>query len=244
MKAIRIFFMLIIIGFASDEVRAQGYQADVFYVSGSWQLSECVITTPEGTFRYGPYNAIESHALPTPSGNGIISVTFQLDMGDPRVPENGENKMASIVHYFYSGKNFEVLDGEMIITADGRSKAVYHINGQPDPVVLKDDGCMPNNPCTGEELCGRATKEISYWNSNFHMNFYGSYIGSASGYHYSITGSYNERIQFPGRTITVPLTVKIEDHMIAVFYVNYSVVINSNGEAALEDTGVGTGECR
>ena len=238
MKAIKIFAVLIIIiVFTYNKAQAQDYQADVIYDGGKWQILQYS--------NYGPYDAIEAHALPTPSGNGIIAVVFQLDMSDPRVPENGINKMASIAHYFYNGRLFEILDGEMIITADGKSKAVYHVNGQQEPIVLKDDGCIPYTPCTGEEICGRATKEIRYWNNNFHMNFYGAYIGSTSSFHYSITGIYNERIQFPGeKIITVPLQVKMEDHVIAVFYIDYKVKIDITGKVELDDAPGGTGECK
>jgi hypothetical protein len=118
----------------------------------------------------------------------------------------------------------------MIITADGKSKAVYHVNGRQEPIVLKDDGCIPYTPCTGEEICGRATKEIRYWNTNFH---------------YSITGFYNERIQFPGeKIITVPLRVKMEDRVIAVFYIDYKVKIDITSKVELDDAPGGTGECK
>lgn len=237
MKTLKVFAVLIvIIGFASGKVQAQ---ADI-YKGETWIMLPYY--APDGT-KYGPYYSTETLRVSAASGNIIITVVFQLDLTDPRVPDNGVNKMPSIAYYYNNGDYYETLDGERIITADGRSKSVYHVNGQYQPVVFKDDGWM-FFPCTGELLYGTAIKEIKYWNNNIHLNFYGAYIGASTGFHYSISGIYNGRIQPPGEIISVPLQVKMEDHIVALININWNVIIDSNGQVELDDTGGTTGECR
>ena len=102
-------------------------------------------------------------------------------------------------------------------------------------------------PCTNnnEVICGSAIKEIEYWNDNFHMNFYGAYIGVNSGFHYSISGICKEKIQYPGKIITVPLTVKMEGKVDALINFNWGVIIDLNGKVDLDDNvGGSTYECK
>jgi hypothetical protein len=228
MKAIKVLFiLLVILGSADNCAKAQ---ADV-YKGGLWMMT--LYTAPDGN-TYGPYYSRETLRVSTPSGNIMITTLFLLDIDDPRVPENGVNKIPSIAYYYNKGEYYETLDGEKIITADGMAKSVYHVNGQQEIAVLKDDGCMPL-PCTNEIACGSAVKEIKYWNGNFHMNFYGAYIGAISGFHYSISGICNERIQYPGKIINVPLVVKMEGKVILIVYMSWGVNIDSNGEITLDD---------
>ena len=77
------------------------------------------------------------------------------------------------------------------------------------------------------------------------MNFYGAYIGVNSGFHYSISGICKEKIQYPGKIITVPLTVKMEGKVIALINFNWGVIIDLNGKVDLDDNvGGSTYECK
>jgi hypothetical protein len=56
-------------------------------------------TAPDGT-NWGPYYSTETLKVSTPSENLMITTIFQLNMDDPRVPENGVNKIPSIAYYY------------------------------------------------------------------------------------------------------------------------------------------------
>jgi hypothetical protein len=236
MKTIkRLALLFIICGFAANNAKSQ---ADV-YRGGLWMMT--IYTAPDGG-TWGPYYSTETQRVFTPSGSIMITTTFQLDLDDPRVPENGVYKMPSVASYYEDGEGYQTLDGEKLYTADGKTKAVYHVNGQQEKLVFTDNTCMPFNDCTNtpEIVCGDAVKEIQYWNGNFHMKFYGAFIGQTTGFHYSWTGICNERIKYPGGIITVPLLLKRENEIIAVVYYNWGVTIGSNGEITLDDEVPGT----
>ena len=201
-----------------------------------------------GTWYWGPYTSTETLRIDAPSGNNLITTIFQLALNDPRVPATGVNKIPVSAQYWDNGELCHTLDGEVIITSDGKAKAVFHVNGQHETIVITDNTCMPfysfckNTP---ETVCGDSAKEIEYWNGNFHMKAYGAFIGQTTGFHYSWTGICNERIEYPGGIIAVPLLVKMENEVIAVIYYYWYVIIDINGEITLDDEAPGTyGECK
>lgn len=232
MKSSKIFVgLLIILGFSMNTVKPQA----IVVKGRTWILE--AYETAQGT--WGPYYSTETSTLYTPSGNRKITTIFQLAMDDPRVPENGINKIPAIAYL----PGYPPVAGEKIITSDGRAMSVFIVDGQPKIKMFNAGGGCPYFNCTGEQICGEIIAKTQYWNNNFHMELYGAFVGQISGFHYSTNGICNERINYPGKAITVPMIVKMENKIVAVVYMDYEVTIDDDGVFDLEQTG-GTLECR
>jgi hypothetical protein len=90
---------------------------------------------------YGQYLPVDSWAVLTPSGNLLISATYQLCPEDPLIPEKGVNKVPvwgwvdgndRLVPW--DGQEYAFEDAEMIVTSKGKAKLVYilkHTDYQP-----------------------------------------------------------------------------------------------------------------
>jgi hypothetical protein len=81
---------------------------------------------------YGPYLPMDSYAVLTPSGNLLISVTYQLDLEDPLVPDKGVNKVpvwggtgGNDWIWSWNGMRYAFTDAEMIVNSNGKAKIVY-----------------------------------------------------------------------------------------------------------------------
>jgi hypothetical protein len=81
---------------------------------------------------YSPYIPIDSYAVLTPSGNLLISVTYQLDLEDPLVPDKGVIKVpvwggtgGNDWIWSWDGMRYAFADAEMIVTSNGKAKIVY-----------------------------------------------------------------------------------------------------------------------
>ena len=172
----------------------------------------------------------------SPSGSILLKIIWQLSEGNPLIPKWGVNKI--------SVGGWLATDEETLVFPDGKVIGVFHVNGQQEPIILSDGGCMFFG-CTNEMICGSTIKEIKYWNDNFHMDVYGYYIGESSGFNYFISGNCNVKIQYSGQIITVPIQIKMENKVIAVAHVCWGVIIDNNGEITLDDEVPGTYfECR
>ena len=120
MKTFKFFAALcIMLGFATNTVQSQA-----FVIHGQTR----VLLTDYG-FYYPP---VDSYAVLTPSGNLIISATYQLCLEDPLVPDNGVNKVTvwgwtngfdRIVSW--NGKPYAFVDAEMIVTSNGKARVIY-----------------------------------------------------------------------------------------------------------------------
>ncbi|TFH39838.1 MAG: hypothetical protein E4G94_10565 [ANME-2 cluster archaeon] len=223
MKAFRIVIVLCIV-FAFAIVDAFP-QADV-YKGGTWTMLP--YTDPDGNV-WGPYSSTQTLKMVTPTGNILITIVTQLDPSDPRIPENGVYKIPSKALYFVNNVYYETLDGEKIYTSDGKAKSVYHVNGQHE-VKFEMDNSNFLLDCSGEYIQGTVVQEYKYWNSNLHMDLYGFFLGVNSGLDYSITGGCNVRIESMGKTITVPLVIKMAGKVVANADLTYYIEIDSNGE--------------
>ena len=122
-KKIALLFIIIVVAANSANSQADVYRGDLWIMT--------VYTAPDGG-TWGPYYSTETQRVSTPSGNIVITTTFQLDLNDPRVPENGVYKMPSVAHYYNNGEYYETLDGEKLFYADGKTNSVYHVNGQKE----------------------------------------------------------------------------------------------------------------
>ena len=174
--------------------------------------------------------------LKAPSGNILLKIIWQLTEGNPLIPDSGVKKI--------SVGGWLARDEETLVFPDGKVIGIFHVNGQQEPIILNDEGCIFFG-CTNEIICGSTIKEIKFWNDNFHMNVYGYYKGANSGFIYSISGNCNVKILFSGQIITVPIQIKMENKVVAVAHVCWGVIIDSNGEITLDDEVPGTYfECR
>jgi hypothetical protein len=172
-----------------------------------------------------------------PSGNILLKIIWQFSKENPLIPELGVNKI--------SVGGSLARDEETLVFPDGKVIGIFHVNGQQETKVLRDDGCI-SIPCVPDNvICGSAIKEIKYWNNTLHLKFYGDYIGESTDFHYSMSGICIERIQYSGQIITVPIQVKMENELIAVAQVKWGVIIDINGEVELDDSVAGTTiECK
>jgi len=78
----------------------------------------------------------DSYAVVTPSGNLIISATYQLDSEDPLVPDKGVNKVLVrggtggndwVPALIWKNKQYTFEDAEMIVTSKGKARVIYHL---------------------------------------------------------------------------------------------------------------------
>lgn len=81
---------------------------------------------------YGFYFPVDSYAVLTPSGNLLISATYQLDPEDPLVPDEGVNKVAvwggtGGFDWIWDDRPYTFTDAEMIVTSDGKARLIYHL---------------------------------------------------------------------------------------------------------------------
>jgi len=81
---------------------------------------------------YSGYLPDDSYAVLTPSGNVLLSATYQLDPEDPLVPEKGVKKVAvwggtggNDWIWSWEGMLYAFADAEMIVTSRGKAKIVY-----------------------------------------------------------------------------------------------------------------------
>ena len=81
---------------------------------------------------YSAYLPEDSYAVLTPSGNVLLSVTYQLYPEDPLVPDKGVKKVVvwggtggNDWIWSWDGMRFAFADAEMIVTSSGKAKIVY-----------------------------------------------------------------------------------------------------------------------
>jgi hypothetical protein len=79
---------------------------------------------------YRAYLPEDSFAVLTPSGNVLISATYQLDPKDPLVPKKGVNKVevwggTGGNDWIWEGIPYAFADAEMIVTSSAKAKIVY-----------------------------------------------------------------------------------------------------------------------
>jgi len=81
---------------------------------------------------YSAYLPEDSYAVLTPSGNLLISATYQLCPEDPLVPDKGVKKVAvwggtggNDWIWSWDGMRYAFADAEMIVTSSGKAKIVY-----------------------------------------------------------------------------------------------------------------------
>jgi hypothetical protein len=122
MKKLKIFAVIfIMLGFAVNTAKSQAYVENDF-----WRV---LIT------KCGMYCAEDTHFVLTPSGNLLLTATYQLKKCDCLVPDKGVNKVdvfgtpapiviGDIVKFQWGF--FILEDIHMIVTSNGRAKIVYH----------------------------------------------------------------------------------------------------------------------
>ena len=167
----------------------------------------------------------------------MIKIETQLDPNDPRIPENGVNKIPSVAYYYVNDVYYQTLDGEKLYHSDGKALSVYHVNGQREVNFELETYSRFFLDCTSEFIQGSVVQEYIDWNYNVHMDFYGFYLGEVSGLDYSMRGGCNERIESEGKIVTVPLVLKRGDKIVAIGDIKYYIERDSNGEIVGEQIG-------
>ena len=122
MKNLKIFaVILIMLGFAVNTAQSQGAWVE----NDFWR----VLITKDGM-----YCADKTHFVLTPSGNLLLTATYQLKC-DRLIPDKGVNKVdvfgtplpiliGNIVKFQWGF--FILHDADMIVTSNGKAKIVYH----------------------------------------------------------------------------------------------------------------------
>ena len=121
MKTLKLFVILcILFGFGMNTAQSQAFvihdQTRVLWTGYSGYLPE------------------DSYAVLTPSGNLLISATYQLCPEDPLVPDKGVKKVTvwggtggNDWIWSWDGILYSFTDAEMIVTSNGKAKIIYHL---------------------------------------------------------------------------------------------------------------------
>jgi hypothetical protein len=72
--------------------------------------------------------SVQSHTLISPTGDIVARMTFQLDPGDDRIPQNGIKKYPVHAFYCFGGVWLKSLNEEMSVASNGKANGMFHFN--------------------------------------------------------------------------------------------------------------------